>query len=246
MTNSVRLMVLTAAVFPSEAEARSKMWIFLKSAEKAGVPKEDLHLYGVGRGFGGYRHMKLECQLDYLKEHRHEGYTHVLYHDGWDGMFTGHLAEVLAKYQGMGNPPMLSSASTGLGNVPAPGADYPNCFDETILYRYPCVGGYISEYGHIIDMFERMLQLPRQTGDDCFNWYDAWQEGWFRPQLDSACRIFQVTADNTEVQGCPGRLANTVTGQQPCLFHLSGGYTDQVTGKDHVMVPWAKRLGVIE
>lgn len=241
----MRLMILTAAVFPSEADARQKMWIFLKSAEKAGVPAAAMHLYGVGRRFGGYRHMKLECQLDYLKEHAGDGYSHVLYHDGWDGMFTGPLNEIIQKYESLGSPPMLSSASTGLGNVPSPGADYAGCFADSVLYRYPCVGGYMAEYKHIVEMFERMLILPRQTGDDCFNWYDGWQEGWFRPMLDSECRIFQVTDDNCGVSPGNGRLANYHTGSQPCILHLSGGYTDQVTGKDAAMIPWATKLGVI-
>jgi hypothetical protein len=55
--------------------------------------------------------------------------------------------------------------------------------------------------------------------------------------------VFQVTDNNTSVEG--GRLVNTATGGKPCVLHLAGGYTDQVTGKDRVMVPWAERLGVL-
>lgn len=240
----MRLMVLTAAVFPSEAEARAKLWIFLKSAEKAGVPAEDLHLYGMGQGFPGYKAMMLDMQLAYLKQ-KGAGYTHVLFHDGWDGMFTGPLAEVWDKYTAMGRPEMLISAFYQLGNVSDEQAQYPNCFDPKVYYRYPNRGGYIAEVPYLIEAFERMLKLPRQTGDDCFNHYDAWQEGWYRPMLDSNCEIFQVTDTNASIDDAR-RLMNIATGSRPCLLHLSGGYTDQVTGKDAVMVPWAKRLGVIE
>ena len=244
----MKLMVLTAAVFPSEAEARAKLWIFLRSCTKAGVPPEDLHLYGMGNGFPGYKHMMLDMQLAYLKEHQSDGYTHVLFTDGWDAFFTGPLTEIAHKYEAMGAPPILVAAFFQLGNVSDEQLQYPNCFDPTVYYRYPNRGGYIAEYGAIVDAFERMLKLPRQTGDECFNWYDAWQEGWFRPVLDFNCSIFQVTDNNVRVDTSEGgvRLLNTATDTHPCLYHLAGGYCDQLTGKDSVMVPWATRLGVIE
>ena len=240
----MKLMVLTAAVFPTENDARQKMWVFLKSCGKSGI--DDLHLYGIGHGFPGYRFMKLELQLAYLKEHKDDGYTHVLYTDGWDAMFTGPLTEIIEKYEFMGRPPFLSSACYQLGNVSRMDP-YKGCFNEDDYYRYPCVGGYMAELPVVIDMFERMLKLPRQTGDDCFNWYDAWAEGWFRPILDRECQIFQVTDDNCEAVGLiTRRVYNQKTGSYPCVLHLSGGYTDQITGKDRVMVPWAKNLGIIE
>ena len=239
----MKLAVLTCAVFPSEADARQKMWIFLKSCEKAGVPKEDLHLYGIGHEFPGYRRMKLEMQLAYLKEQLAGNYTHVLYTDGWDAFFTGSLAEVVSKYEAMGSPKMLSSACWQLGNESRMDP-YAGCFSETDRYRYPCVGGYIAEVPYIIEMFERMLTLPRQTGDDCFNWYDGWQEGWFRPMLDSKCEIFQVTDDNCSIED-DGRLWNTHTSRRPCIWHHSGGFTHQSHGKDDALIPWAVRLGII-
>ena len=243
----MRLMVLTAAVFPSEAEARKKLWIFLKSAEKAGVPKEDLHLYGMGRGFPGYKTMMLDYQVEYLRQHRNDGYTHILFSDGWDAFFIAPLSEIVMKYRQLNSPPILTAAFFQLGNVSDEEKQYPNCFDRRIYYRYPNRGGYFAEYEAILEAFERMMKLPRQTGDECFNWYDAWQEGWFRPELDSYCHIFQVTDNNCEVHAeLNGRLMNTATCCLPCIFHHAGGYCDQVTGKDAVMVPWAKRLGVIE
>ena len=244
MNNGMRLMVLTAAVFPSEAEARQKLWIFLKSCDKAGVPPEDLHLYGMGRGFPGYRAMMLDYQLEYLKQHASDGYTHVLFTDAWDAFFIAPLAEVIRKYKLMGRPSILTAAFFQLGNVSDEVAQYPECFDHSIYYRYPNRGGYIAEYEAIVDAFERMLRLPRQTGDECFNWYDAWQEGWFRPQLDSNCLIFQVTDNHFEA--FPSQGYNRTTRQYPCILHLAGGWCSPETGKDHVMIPWARKLGVIE
>lgn len=240
----MKLMVLTCGVFPSEAEARRKLWIFLKSCEKYGV--EQPHLYGCGTPqFPGYIRMKLDMQLDYLKQNRGD-YTHVLYTDGWDAFFTGPLSELLEKYQNLGAPPMLSSAFTGLANV-SNMDDYAGCFDASLHAPYPHVGGYIAEMAVIIDAFERMLKLPRYTGDDCFSWYDGWQEGWFRPELDSRCEIFQVSHQDCSYVVAPGRIRlwNTVTRTEPCILHLSGGYTDPATGKDDRMIPWAEKLGVL-
>lgn len=246
----MKLMVLTAAVFPSEAEARAKLWVFLKSCEKFGVEPT---FYGIGRKFPGYRAMKLDFQLEWLKAYTGDA-SHVIFTDSWDAFFCAPLTEIIAKHEAMGAPPILVSAAHQAW--PREQGDDESYGSKT--YRYPHVGGYIAEIPAIIDAFERMLKLPRQTGDDCFNWFDAWQEGWFRPQVDSGCEIFQVGEENTEVVSrLPGRspqptpdstvrLRNTITGSYPCILHLPGGYTDQVTGKDAAMIPWAKRLGVIE
>lgn len=244
----MKLMVLISAVFPSEEEARKKYWIFLKSSEKAGVAKEDLHLYGTGTlQFPGYRMLKLELQLEYLRKIKRErqDYTHVLYSDPWDAFFCAPLLTIIAKYEAMGAPPILASAACQ--SWPREQGEV-ETYDMSKAYRYPHVGGYIAEIPAIIDAFEQMLKLPRQAGDDCYNWFDAWQEGWFRPQVDSECQIFQVGDANTEVipmRNSTIRARNTITGSYPCILHLPGGYCDQVTGKDAAMIPWATRLGII-
>lgn len=243
----MKLMILTAAVFPSEEIARKKLWIFLKSAEKAGVPQKDLHLYGIGREFPGYRQMCLDWQLEYLKTVPAE-FTHVLFSDAWDAFFTAPLTEIIQKYERLGSPPILCSAYIGLGNE-SDMSKYAGCFDETLLYRYPNRGGYLAEIPAIIEAFERMLRKPDLTGDDALEWYRGWREGWFRPQLDSKCLIFQVSDNNADIDSGfyshEGRLWNTVTDMHPCILHLSGGYTDPETGKDDRMIPWAKKLGII-
>jgi hypothetical protein len=232
----MNLMVLTCAVFPSEEIARRKLWIFLKSCERFGI---EPRLYGIGKRFPGYRAMKLDYQLEWLKEHASEA-THVLYTDAWDAFFLASLSEIERKYQALGAPPILTSASLGLANCSDEEVRYPNCFDHSILYRYPHVGGYIAEVPAIIEAFERM---EKTSGDDCFSWFDAWRDGWFRPQLDSECRIFQVEEHNLLEEG--NRVVNAATHSYPCVLHLPGGYCDPETGKDERMVPWAARMGVI-
>lgn len=247
----MKLAVLTCAVWPTMEEVKRKLWIFLASYRKfASKSYQGLFAYGVGREFPGYKTMMLDWQLEWLKQYRNSmlaTYTHVLFSDGWDAMFTSNIDEIEQKYQDMGSPEFLASAFHQLGNVSDADAQYPNCFDSRVYNRYPNRGGYIGEIGAVIDAFERMVALPRQTGDDCFNWYDLWARGW-SPMLDSECRIFQVSDGDCTVDTSEGgrRLLNRRTDTHPCVLHLSGGYTDQVTGKDHVMEPWARRLGIIE
>lgn len=241
----MKLLVLACAVFPDESTARQKLWIFLKSCEKYGAQPA---MYGIGDRFPGYRAMCLDMQLAHLKTVT--GYSHVLFTDSWDAFFCAPLTEIISKYERLGSPPILTSAYTGFADNSAPAG-----FDDSIRLRYPHRGGYIAEIPAIIDAFERMLQLPNQTGDDSFNWRDSWLEGWFRPMLDSNCEIFQVTDENCVtglkrfgdgVHDLALRLFNSSTHSAPCILHLSGGYTSPETGKDDRMIPWAKRLGVIE
>lgn len=249
----MRLCVLTPAVFPTQEIADQKLWIFLASARKAKV--YDLWTYGVGKTFPGYRAMCLDWQLERLKyflpnstdrDGTPSNFTHVLFTDAWDAMFTAPITEIIHKYEAMGSPPILCSAFHQLANE-SDMSKYEGCFDETIRNRYPNRGGYLAEIPAIIEAFERMLAQPNLTGDDCHSWYAGWKEGWFRPQLDSNCEIFQVSdGDCMPVTGpLVNRVFNSRSNSFPCILHLSGGYTDPETGKDERMIPWAKKLGII-
>ncbi len=251
----MNLAILVPAVFPSEEIARKKLWIFIESAKKAmSLRQYPVLPYGIGTTqFPGYRAMCLDMQLDYLKKLRDDWfkapelgvphYSHVIMTDAWDAFFTGPIDEIIAKYERLGSPPVLCSAFHQLANVSDAEKDYPGCFDPNLYYRYPNRGGYIAEIPAMIEAFEQMLRALPDTGDDCFAWYLGWKEGWFRPALDSNCEIFQVSDHECTVEN--GRLLNTHTQSNPCILHLSGGYTDPETGKDDRMIPWAKRLGVI-
>ncbi len=247
----MKLAVVTCAVFPTEEDARKKLWIYLRSCAKFNI---EPMMYGTGRIFPNYKIMMLDWNLEYMKTIPKE-YSHLLYSDSWDCFFCAPLDEIIEKYRAMGSPSILQSAYIGLGNE-SDMSKYVGCFDESIPYRYPNVGAFMGEREALIDAFQRMVDMPEQTGDNCFNVYTGWREGWFRPMLDSNCEIFQVSDVNAIVDSgflaVPSakekrpRLLNTTTGSHPCILHLSGGYTDQVTGKDHVMVPWARALWILE
>lgn len=238
----VRLAIVSCGLFPTIEERNRKLWIFLRSCEKFNIKAS---FYGLGKTFPGYRAMMLDMQLDYLKLCR-KNVSHVLFTDAWDAFFCSDIGEIVTKYIDYGSPPILCSAYIGLGNE-SDMSKYEGCFDESIPYRYPNRGGYIAEVDAIIDAFDKMLSNTDLTGDDCMEWYRGWREGWFRPKLDSECQIFQVSDVNAKAEMTTHgtRLKNTLTNSEPCILHLSGGYTDQETGKDHVMIPWARALEII-
>jgi hypothetical protein len=103
----------------------------------------------------------------------------------------------------------------------------------------------MAEVPAIIDAFEKMLTLDVELkGDDCHYWYKALYEKVFTPVLDYNCQIFKVSDDSCTMD-FDNRLFCISTRTNPCILHLSGGYTDQNTGKDDRMVPWAKRIGIL-
>jgi hypothetical protein len=242
----MKIMYLGIAVWPSWDVAMSKMWIWRKSIDRFGY---DFKYYGIGtKRWPGYRAQKVESQLEYLVKSGTGGASHVFYTDCCDCLMLADAAEIESKYKAMGSPPMLVQSASQLGNV-SDGSKYPY-FDERypgVKFRYPCVGGYLMEVPLLRQFLQRMHdEYPEKDGwgDDCFIWYEGFQQGWFRPHLDTKCEIWTVGhEDNLEVKR--GRLYNPLTDSWPCLWHNSGGSANQETFKDHMMIPMARRLGIL-
>jgi len=105
---------------------------------------------------------------------------------------------------------------------------------------------YIAEIPYLIDTFTRMDRSAKH--DESYAYEKAWTEGWFRPVLDSKCRIFQdqeVLHGETVCEVRDGRVWNKLTDSWPCVIHFGGNYTDPDYGKDPRITPWAKELGII-
>ncbi len=254
----MKLMIDAATYWPDEEAARKKIWLYLKSAKKFGIPESDMRFYGLGAvQYQGMGYMRLNGQVDFLKDHA-EDFTHVLHSDAWDVLFIQPFEELRKRYEQMGRPEFLASANLYCGNIGDPQYDLEQdrhlvegLYDQTTPYRYVGSAMYIAEIPLVVEYLGRMIRdgierghEGRNRSDETWAYAEAWKEGWFRPQIDKTCQVFQNDLRDVIVKD--GRAFNTYTGTYPCLLHVSGGYTSPETGKDDRVLPWAQQLGIVE
>ena len=110
----MKLMVLTAGVFPTSDAAYKRMPMLRKSCEKYGI---DLHVYGIGfPHYPGWCELKIKMQLDYIEANRGD-FTHVLYTDARDSFFCGPMDELLEKYKPYQDVMMVSCGKLHRGGA---------------------------------------------------------------------------------------------------------------------------------
>lgn len=240
---AMKPLVTGPAYWPTEEMTARKFWLYLASCRKFGVtprfygPRTD-HYYG-GAG------MRIYGLLEFLKTLNGE-YTHVLVSHLWDVLFTAPLAEIVAKYERFGSPPLLmGAAKQDISDLHPPESDrYNAMFDRSQTYWYPGWSMYMAEIPYIIDRFE---QLPKGLHNDCVPFLDAFESKLLEPVYDHQCEIFHTVLDRvTELTTVHGRAYNRTTGRRPALVHFLLGPADPETGKDAEIIPWAKKLGIIE
>lgn len=234
----MKLLIDAPAYWPTEAMARQKAWLYLASAAHFGAEPQ---LYGIGSTYYlGEVPMRLDGQIAFLEQHTGSGYTHVLFSDAWDVIFTAPLDEIIEKYRQFGSPECLIGGA--LQNLNAhPDNLYDEHFDMTQPWPYATTAMYLAEIPYIIDRFKRMDK--RKTHDQTPAFIGGWIEGWFRPVIDHHCQLFQDTDQFCIVQD--GRVYNTITKSYPSMLHVSGDFMDPETGRDHRIIPWAKQLGIL-
>jgi len=238
----MKTMFLILGTFGSREQALLKTWLFLISCRRFG---NEPQIYGTDLTYWpGYRAQKVDHALDYLEKNAKD-FTHVFYTDACDALMLGSLQEIESKYASYGWPSILVSGANQLGNVGD--SRYDGVFDTSVgPFCYPNVGGYFAEIPAMIETFRRFLKEYAHHGDDCFMWYDAYRDGWFKPVIDSKCEIWQVNAtEYTVMDASKTRVINTVTGGWPAILHLSGGYSDPEYVRDERMLPWAYDLGIV-
>lgn len=234
----MKLLVNAPAFYPTGDMARKLFWLYLASCDKHGI---EPYLYGIGcQQYPGFVKMRIDGQLQFLRQHATD-FTHVLCTDGWDCLYLAGLDEIISKYQKAGSPPLLSCAPETLANVgDVSNSDYAGLFDDTKKYRYFGAAMYIAEIPYVIEMYSRMAGTPRP--DDVLAWADAYKAGWFKPEIDHNCELFQDESPDCVIDN--GRIRNTHTGSYPCVLHCGGGYCGP-NGKDDRMMPWAKALRIL-
>ena len=133
---------------------------------------------------------------------------------------------------------MLASANVKCEPDPSFAHFFP---DNVGRFRFHCQGGYIAEIPWLIEKFTAMLPFAEYEGDDALIWSWGYRDGWFRPEFDHQCMIFQ-TQDEAQLKVIDGRLYNLETRSWPMLLHVNGAYSDPVSGKYDRMVPWWNAL----
>lgn len=240
----MKILPMAPACWATKEIAEKKIWLYLTSCRKFGIEPK---LYGTGMDrYEGSGWIRMDAMLAAVKEVDRSEFTHVLYTDAWDLLFTVGLDEITMKYERFGCPPMLMAAGVGT-NVNDLDAYLDVELDDTKFYRYPAQAAYIAEIGYLVDAFERMDKSRKH--DETYAYMKAWKEEWFRPVLDHQCEIFQDHPDHCRVVNGwdkgQRRLYNEQTDTYPCTLHFGGGFTDQETGKDERIIPWAKELVII-
>lgn len=242
--SNINIAVVSSKVYNTEEVAHEHCKFLLKSCE---IHNINLLRYGFPcTHYPGHVSITTTLLLDFIKT---LDYTHILFTDSPDSFFTSSLDEIIRKYNAFGNPEMLTSTS----NVFFPANEWNTFPLDSSLEEYknkyypsdteyfiPQVGGYIAEIPYLIDIFTKMLlKYSNIYGDNANIWRDAWHEGWFRPERDTHCEIFQNFFDKSKdnLQMKNDKLYNVVTDSYPCVLHISAGYADPQTGKEYKMRP---------
>ena len=184
--------------------------------------------------------MRVAGQLECLKQHG-DSFTHVLYTDSQDALFLAPLTEIIDKYASMNSPPLLFTASDDTNDL----SIYADLdLDWTTPLCYPAQTCFIGEVSYVIECFSKLGHLFSEEHAHV----EAWKEGWFRPVLDSSCRIFQNHPELRGHENCivkDGRVYNPLTDSYPSILHFGGGHSSWENGKDDRIIPWAKKLGIL-
>lgn len=224
--------------FLTTCQTEAQIELMLRSCRKYNIA---LRYFAFGKPCADWAHLKIEEPLVAFEKLLKEGFTHVLYSDSRDAFFTGGPEEIVLKYKAMGYPPCVVSAERACNPNDSYREHYP---DPGTPYRFHNVGGYLALIPWMYGSFKRMVSYFNRSGDDAEIWQWGWSEGWFRPKIDSTCEIFQTNTgwEGEVLEVREGRLYNTITKTNPCVYHLPGGYTDPVRGKLEALLPWWNRI----
>lgn len=240
-----RWVVLTSAFYPQDIVTRPNLMLE-GSAEIQRVPV--LRSYGCGEQYANWTRMKVNRMIPELEDMLNHGYTHYLYSDGRDAFFTRSWQYIMAQYEMLGRPDALLS---GHGQ-PFTIRDLAPHWDhlKPAKYRFHCCGGYLGRIDWWLEAHRRFVRDDYENrptgGDEAGVWQWAWVDGWFRPMVDTGCRIWQNLGgceDDVELQAnihtdTAISLWNHHTKTAPAILHFTGYCKDPIYGVYDAMNPW--------
>jgi hypothetical protein len=231
-------VILTSCFFPSRRPLK-----FLEKSAQLVARATPLRTYGDGEQYANWTQMKVNRMIPELEKLRAEGFTHYLYTDGRDAFFTRPFSYIVDAYSHkLGSPDGLLSGQP----EPFTMAElaHHNDFLKPAKYRHHCCGGYMGSIDYWLETHRKFVMDKYESrptgGDEAGVWQWAWADGWFRPQIDTGCKIWQNLGgceDDVSVE-YRGRLHNHVTHSDPAILHFTGYCKDPVYGVYDAMKPW--------
>lgn len=209
-----------------------------KSCIQQGLDFYAIHNPSIGWDWGGW-----DNHYNWLKNHaKQEGYTHVIYTDGFDTLALAGMDEVketLTKVLGDDLDRMIYSVEKhwfpheGTDVAPKDWQTYFNLFNEKIKHlpdthrwRYANGGQYAGSVDALIRWYEA---APKKRNNQA--WANAFYSEDLTGQLilDFNCELFQSLSHSGSNHGSPeeftiynNRLINNLTRSKPCFVHNNG------------------------
>lgn len=234
-------VVLTSCFFPN----RRPIKMLEVSAEIRGAAP--LRTYGDGELYENWTRMKVHRMIPELEKLQAEGFTHYLYTDGRDAFFTKPFQYILSAYDALGRPDGLLSGQPEPFTLESLAPHYD--FLKPAKYRFHCCGGYLGRIDYWLETHKRFVRDDYESrptgGDEAGVWQWAWADGWFRPQIDSGCSIFQnLGGSEIDITKGPTNdksdmcIINWHTHSRPAILHFTGYCKDPMYGVYDAMKPW--------
>lgn len=163
---------------------------------------------------------KSEAQVRFVREHASE-YTHFMFTDSYDIVFAAGWDEIMFKYLEYKSPIVF-----GAECYPWPYVERKEEFPTTpFRCRYLNAGFWMGETDAVLE-FANALSMEASKRERCDQGIavDMFLSGKYPIKLDNDCRLLHCcNMDSLNfLSFANGRIVNTETGKNPCLFHGNG------------------------
>jgi hypothetical protein len=190
--------------------------LLVKSAEHVGIP---LRLYGVGVPYASHTESKFRGAIEECRKLKDEGYSHVLYTDGFDALFLRGEVDIIAAYMEFGAPEWMLSAETNCWPYPERSSEY----EETESpYKYLNAGGWIGRIDYLLKCAPVVLAQTYTEDDQGMITQAYLNRHILGTVVDRWCRVF-YTANGPALEVMESKnVLNRATGTYPAVIHFPG------------------------
>lgn len=182
-----------------------------------------MHDPNINWNWGGWANIYQWCQTELQKP---DGYTHMIYSDGFDTMALGTPEEAIQAYKSISPNADNFVLSTEKAAFPVDynyykPEDYP-ALDPKQRWRYINFGQWMTSLKSMLKMYEESDKntVSQLWGHKKYLYHN--QDGMVK--LDTDCKLFQTLAfrDDTEFSVTGARLNNNYTETKPVFAHGNG------------------------